>query len=301
MNLNHLTEEQLVLHHYGDAGDEAEAASVAGHLRECPACQAELDGLLRALSAANQLAVPDPGESYGARVFARIQPSLAQGRPGWRDRLASPKSGWILAGRRWAWAGGAAALVVAAFVAGDRVAHRQPAPAAVPQAAQRRGTEAQAGTTPTGAEERGSTAPAAPASAVAAADRERVRAGVLLVAVSGHLERSEVALSELVNSPRGPEVDISEERGRARDLVAENRLYRQTALAAGEPAVAGLLDDLERALVEVANGPSRMNEAEFDRVRRRIVQQDILFKIRVFGERVREAEGRPAAGSGLRG
>ena len=45
---------------------------------------------------------------------------------------------------------------------------------------------------------------------------------------------------------------------------------------------------LGRVLVEVANGPSTMNGAEFDQVRKRIEQQGIIFKVRVFGEYVRE-------------
>jgi hypothetical protein len=124
---------------------------------------------------------------------------------------------------------------------------------------------------------------------------------VLLMAVGDHLDRSQATLSELVNTPGGPEVDISDERQRARDLVSENRLYRQTALRTGEPAVVSVLDDLERVLVEVANGPATMNEAEFDQVRKRIDRQGIIFKVRVFGERVREAEGRPIVRAGIRG
>jgi hypothetical protein len=87
-------------------------------------------------------------------------------------------------------------------------------------------------------------------------------------------------------------VDISEERERARDLVSENRLYRQTALTTGEPGVASVLDDLERVLMEIANSPSTMTAREFANVRERIEQQGIIFKVRVFGERVRERENR---------
>ena len=42
-------------------------------------------------------------------------------------------------------------------------------------------------------------------------------------------------------------------------------------------------------------------KAEFDQVRKRIDQQGIIFKVRVFGERVREAESRPLVRAGIRG
>jgi hypothetical protein len=306
--MNHLTEEQLVFHHYGDVGDEAEAAAIERHLGACPACQASLDEIGGALSAVDSLEVPERGDDYGAGVFARIQPSFSQRPRGWRERLgeASPKPGWILAGRRWAWAGAAAALFVAAFVAGRHVAWQRPVVSTATKVTE---APATAQAPPTETPGAGATV-ATPASAAAErpaatpaslADREGVRAGVLLLAVGDHLERSQATLSELVNTPSAPEVDISEEQARMRDLVAENRLYRQTAIRTGEPAVASVLDDLERVLVEVANGPSTLDAAEFDRVRRRIDQQGIIFKVRVFGERVREAETRPPSRAGMRG
>ncbi len=272
--MNHPTEEELVLYHYGDAGDGTGTAAIDEHLRACQACQAGLDEVRRTLAAVDQLPVPDRGDHYGAEVWARIQPGFARHSPTWRERLFP-----TLTPQRLAWIGAAAALFFAAFVAGSRVPWQRFGVAPAPPVAQ---------------------TPAA-ASQPTAADRERVQANVLLMAVGDHLERSQVTLSELVNTPGGPEVDISDEQQRARDLVSENRLYRQTALRTGEPAVASVLDDLERVLVEVANGPSTMNEAEFDQVRKRIDQQGIIFKVRVFGERVREAESRPIVRAGIRG
>jgi hypothetical protein len=269
--MNHLTEEELVLYHYGDA---AGTAAIDEHLGACPACQAGLEELRLTLAAVDQLPVPARGDEYGAAVWARIQPGLAQPPSGWRERLRE-----VLTPRKLAWAGAAAALFLAAFVAGSRVGWLPSGVAPAPKVAQ--------------------TPPAA--SQPTGADRQRVQADVLMMAVGDHLERSQVTLSELVNTQGGPEVDISDEQQRVRDLVSENRLYRQTALRTGEPAVASVLDDLERVLVEVANGPSTMNEAEFDQVRKRIDRQGIIFKVRVFGERVREAEGRPIIRAGIRG
>lgn len=298
--MNHLTEEQLVLYHYGDA---AGRDAVERHLRECAACEADLDQVRLTLSTVESLDVPERGEEYGPAVWARLQPSLGQDPPGWRARLAA-----VFAPRRLAWAGAAAALLAVAFVAGRQVAWQRPVTGRAPASAESRqapeAATAAARQPVTGVSPGRTAAPARPGAApMTAADREGVQAGVLLVAVGDHLERSQMALSELVNSDAGPEIDISSEQERARDLLTENRLYRQTAAATGEPAVVSVLDDLERVLVEVANGPSRLDAAEFDRVRQRIDRQGIIFKVRVFGERVREAKGesRPIVRTGSRG
>jgi hypothetical protein len=274
--VNHLTEAQLVLYHYGDGGRGQGAALVEEHLHGCASCQADLAELRHVLAAVDALPVPHRSDGYGAEVWARVQPSLGRDIETWGDRLRA-----FLAPRRLLLVGGAAVLVVAAFVAGRSVPWQQAAPtpglAAVP--------------------------PAAPAAAAQAApaDSEQVRERVLLLAVGEHLERSQVALVELVNNPGGAVVDISGERARARDLVIENRLYRQTALTTGDPGVASVLDDLGRALVEIANSPSTMTAAEFSKVRSRIEQQGIIFKVRVFGERVREREATSLADASLSG
>jgi hypothetical protein len=273
--VNHLTEEQLVAYHFGDVGRGRDAAAVEQHLHSCAACQVELGELRHVLAAVDSLPVPHRSDGYGAEVWARIQPSLGRDGETWRDRLAA-----FLSPRRLALAGSVAVLVVAAFVAG-RYVPRQPAGAPPQQAAQ-------------------AASPVAAGTAVqtAATDRELVRERILLVAVGDHLERSQVALIELVNTPAGETVDISGERRRARELVTENRLYRQTALTTGDPAVASVLDELERVLVEIANSPSTMTAAEFSRVRSRIEQQGIIFKVNVFGQRVRERETSSAVNAG---
>ncbi len=265
--MNHLTEEQLVSYHFGDVGRGDDAAAIEQHLHSCASCQVELADLRHVLAAVDALPVPHRSEGYGAEVWARIQPSLGRNAETWRDRLAA-----FLSPRRLVLAGGVAVLVAAAFVAG-RYAPQDPAGTARQEAAR-------------------TAAPGAAATAVqtAAADRELVRERILLVAVGDHLERSQVALIELVNNPGGTTVDFSGERERARDLVTENRLYRQTALSTGDPAVASVLDELERVLVEIANSPSTMTAAEFGKVRSRIEQQGIIFKVNVFGQRVRERE-----------
>ena len=119
----------------------------------------------------------------------------------------------------------------------------------------------------------------------------QVRERILLVAVGDHLDRSQMVLLELVNTrPQNSRVDISEEQQRAQDLIASNRLYRQTALRSGDPGVATVLEELERVLLEVAHGPSRLSTQEFEELRQRVEAQGILFKVRVIDSLLRQDE-----------
>ena len=103
---------------------------------------------------------------------------------------------------------------------------------------------------------------------------------ILLLTMSDHLERSQIVLTALLNGEPGSP-DWSDQRDRARDLIAENRLLRQTANRAGEAGHAALLDELERVLLDVANSPSDITPAELDNLRREIESEGLLFKVRV--------------------
>lgn len=133
--------------------------------------------------------------------------------------------------------------------------------------------------------------------------REQVRERVLLVAVGDHLDRSQMLLVELTHAPESDgTVDISNEQRRAQDLVASNRLYRQTAESVGDTNLANVLDELERTLIDIAHQPSQVNGAEMEQIRQRIEKQGILFKVRVVGSAVRAQQKKqnrkthPAAG-----
>jgi hypothetical protein len=134
-----------------------------------------------------------------------------------------------------------------------------------------------------------------------AANDAQAHERVLLVAVGDYLERSQMVLIELANAaPRGS-LDISAEQERAGDLVTESRLYRQTAARTGDTAVASVLEDLDRVLLDIANGPSKVTPGELEKLRQRLESEGILFKIRVLGSNVRnqeeppKLEGHPAA------
>jgi len=125
------------------------------------------------------------------------------------------------------------------------------------------------------------------------AQAAQVRERVLMVAVGDYLERSQTVLIELVNTRANGSLDISGEQRRAEDLIGETRLYRQTAAGVGERAMAGALEELERVLLEIARGPSRLSSEQLESIRQRIEGQGILFKIRVLKANAKSA-GRTA-------
>jgi hypothetical protein len=117
---------------------------------------------------------------------------------------------------------------------------------------------------------------------------DQLRERILLVDLGDHLERSQMVLIELVSAGGSDNpIDISGERARAEQLVAANRLYRQTALATGDSAIADLLDELERVLVDLAASPERVSPEDLDEVRERIESRSLLFKVRVVSTEVR--------------
>jgi hypothetical protein len=96
-------------------------------------------------------------------------------------------------------------------------------------------------------------------------------------------------LIELLHAPaEGPGAES--ERARARELLAANRLYRQTAASAGEHGVSDVLEDLERVLLEATHGASPVSMESLEGLSRRAEAEGVLFKIRVLGSRVRERE-----------
>ena len=122
------------------------------------------------------------------------------------------------------------------------------------------------------------------------------RQRILLVAVGEHLERSQMLLVELAHADAEEPADIA---SRAAQLVAANRLYRQSAVRAGEAGVADVLDELERFLVEVANAPTPFTAGEVRELNDRIEARGLLFKVRIVGSRLRERH-READGAGDR-
>ena len=105
--MKHMNEEELIAYREGVA---AERAGIAEHLAVCEECRAELEKIEAVLAALNTLAVPDPGDDYGRRVWQQIAPRLPERRVRWWQTWFEPK--------RLVAVGVVAALLVAAFLAG---------------------------------------------------------------------------------------------------------------------------------------------------------------------------------------
>ena len=115
---------------------------------------------------------------------------------------------------------------------------------------------------------------------------EAARNRVLMVSVSDHLERSKLMLIELTNGEPGT---LRQDRARAEDLLADNRLYRLSAQRGSQPALADLLDELEQLLTEVSNA----QPGELKAIQGRMAQQDLLFKIRVVDAQMKQTQRQP--------
>lgn len=133
------------------------------------------------------------------------------------------------------------------------------------------------------------------APATVTADAEVAAERVLLVAVGEHLERSQMVLVELMNAEDGADVVFAGGREGMADLVAANRLYRQTAASAGDETMAEVLDELERVLVELANAPPEEAEMALTAMRERVERRGILFRVRVLSSEMRAREQQPVA------
>src|SRR5262249_52974639 len=108
-----------------------------------------------------------------------------------------------------------------------------------------------------------------------------------------------MVLIELANTRTSGPLDISLERERAQELVSETRLYRQTAAATDNTSVSAILDELERLMLEIAHGPSKLSPAELENFRQRMDAEGILFKIRVVNSNVRRQESGDTTGQKL--
>jgi hypothetical protein len=159
-----------------------------------------------------------------------------------------PDRSWIRFWRPLGWAAACALLLAVAFVAGRQWERKQ-----------------------------------TPSVAVAADPQARQR--VVVVVLGDHLDRSERLLVEL-NHAGSSDVSAIPLRGEARELLANNRLVRQSALRAGDLKVEASLDRLERLLVELANQPNEPNEQDLNRLRQEMNTDGLLFDIRILRSRV---------------
>jgi hypothetical protein len=270
MNVRHVTDEELLLDYYGEASAE-DRASMRAHLESCMECRALEHELRGVLALVDTEPVPEAPVGFEQDVWARLEPVIAARRthtdvvsdfPGRRSAPregGSPTAGrssWRFELPRWGLAAAAVALAAGSFALG-RVWDRP------------------------------STRPESPT-----ADARALNERLLRSEVEQHLERSQRVLVELVNADDADAVMLANDRALAADLVADGRLYRRSAERIGDAGTRDLLEDVERVLVEVANGPATETSNDLSGVRARISEQDLLFRLRVTMAEMREQERR---------
>jgi hypothetical protein len=248
--MNHLSEEQIVLHYYGDA---EEASEVERHLAACAECRAEFARVQSTLRQIEPLEVPEPAAGFEEKTWLNLRDHLPE-KGSFLKRLLQGRQKWALAGAM-------AVLLAAAFLAG----RFWPRPG--PQIAEQ------------------------PPSQV---NPQRV----VLVAVSDHLERSQMLLVEIMNADTKGPINLSSEQAEARELLDSNHLYRVSSQQAGDPQVARLLDQLGRVLAEIANGPANVSPEDLQQVRHTIQSEGLLFKVRVVSSEVNSKVRRPELSGG---
>jgi len=113
---------------------------------------------------------------------------------------------------------------------------------------------------------------------------------VVLVVLADHLDRSERLLVGLEHADSSDPEENAELQTTARQLLASNRLYQASAGKAGDPLLAGTLDQLEGVLAEVANNP-KLTPADLRRMRDEMNAEGILFEIRVLMARQPDEAG----------
>ena len=239
--MQHLTEEQLVSHYYHD-GD---APNAEPHLRECAECAAQYGTIQRVLALVNEAPAPERGEGYADQVWSRLRWKLGSQR---RRRAT------------WVSSVAAAAALTIAFFAGHfwRAAHETtfaPVTASNPRADAGGDTEA--------------------------ADPEAAKQKILLLVVGDHLDTTERVLLEVANANPNKSLPIERESRLATELVAANRIYRQTASTSGNERIASVLSDIEPVLIEISHAGPNLSGDQLTALQKRIESKGLLFKVRV--------------------
>ena len=84
----HPTEDELILHYYGEAPAEIRSAT-EDHLAACSSCQDAWRELNMLLGAVTAVPVPEPPEGFERVMWARISRELPHGQP------AGSTLGWL--------------------------------------------------------------------------------------------------------------------------------------------------------------------------------------------------------------
>lgn len=242
--MQHLTEQEIVLHHYHD--DESPAA-VAEHLLACDVCRAEYNSIRNVLALVDEMPVPERSNAYGEQVWSRLRWKLGTERARMRS---------------WRTAAAAAAVLAIVFFAGALWHARNGGGQAIlPVQQQTASANGQAG--------------------LPVLQQEKPQDRILLVVVTDHLGNSERMLTDVANADARQGINLGDDPKRAVELVAFNRIYQQSAVQHGDDRLASLLADLEPVLLEIAHSDGKLSPAEAVALQKRIDSKGLLFKVRV--------------------
>ncbi|KAA6456953.1 hypothetical protein DYQ86_24240 [Acidobacteria bacterium AB60] len=260
--MKHLTDEQLIEHYFGEG---ANRVMVETHLRICSRCEQVLEDITSAL----EVRGPEPparDAQYGDRLWQSIQAPLTpypgdprRARFSWR--ISWPRTPWpslVLAGA-------CLLALAAAFFSGSLWERLRPHPNQAANSAQ------------------------APA---------QVKERVVLVILGDHLDRSERLLVQLNHAGAATPQSVDALRAEARQMLPDNRLYRQAISAQSDPTMTAALDHLERVLLEVANAPDQLDPDDIARIEHEMNTDSLLFQIRVLRARTTQAQTASASRKG---
>jgi hypothetical protein len=254
--MKHLSEEEWIEYYYGEGPSSARQA-MQEHIVQCSECAVAGRELAEDLA----LMRPREGEAlrdsnYGEEVWQTLRTSLTPyPRIEMTRRLGWPE--WLTARVMVVSAAVLLAAIAGAAFYSGRLWEKKQAPQ------------------------------------VAATNNGQTGQRIILYVVSDHLDRSQRLLAEL-NDPEQAAADHSLQ-ATARELLTENRLYRQSSTrleAAGteDASLETILDNLEPALIELANQPDNLNSAKIERLRKELNTGELLFEIRVLRSKARQQE-----------
>jgi hypothetical protein len=253
--MNHVSEEQLVEHFYGE-----NSAAVETHLKSCAQCALAFAVLQDDLAEMKAVDIPMRDDAFGDRVWQSIAPSVAV----YEATTAEGN------GRRWSWLGqswslggvgrglGYAAacslLAAGAFFAGrmweqkqrpQMATATQPAPSGSKQPPQR----------------------------------------VVVVVLGDHLDQSERLLVELKHADSDSAEMIAPMREEARTLLVANGTFREKARQVDDPELAVALKHLEDVLGKLANQKGVPTARSIEELQDEMKSDRLLFEVRVLRSR----------------
>ena len=246
-----ITDQDLTLLYYGEHDEPALPAMVA----ESEELSARYDALCDELKLADAYQPPLRGDDYGAEVWQRISPQLAEVDSKSPGRLATWLTSFVQPRISLAGALSIALVAALAFTFGQNGSQQTGKQPVMPPAATQ----------------------------VAFADIDSSR--LLTHSVSAHLEQVNLVLTQFVNTSE----TSSNQTGYATDMLVANRLYRQAAESQGNQKLAAFLADLEPLLIELAYQAQSGSPATRERMQQE-VKDGLLFRVRVMNKQLSKPE-----------